>query len=112
MSKISFSGKSVNINGKQIKCIHEVVEAFELKNVLIVLLDPDADMGKTTQYRNLIAYSLAGHQLWEAELPTPNNSDVYWKVSKEYPLVACSYSSHECEIDLLTGKISKTDFYK
>ncbi len=112
MSRITYSGNILTIDATDVQCKQEIVEAFEVNGVVVVFLDPDADMGKTMQYRNLIAYRLTGQKIWEAELPTQKLSDVYWKLSSKKPLKAYSFSSYECEIDMLTGKIITSSFYK
>ncbi|MBJ7277292.1 MULTISPECIES: hypothetical protein [Marinobacter] len=110
MTSISFSGSIINIDGKSVQLSHDIVEAYELYGVIVVLLDPDSDMGTVAQFRNLIGLKMNGHMLWEAELPTNKKSDVYWKISQKNPLKACSFSSFECEIDSNNGKIIKKIF--
>jgi len=112
MSRISHSGNTLKINGKEVRFDHEITEVFEVRDMVIVFLNPDADTGETEQYRNLIAVAASGQKLWKAELPTSKASDVYWKVSSKDPLVAYSFSSYECEIDLATGKVLTLSFYK
>ncbi len=112
MSQISYSGTVLGINGKSIVVSHEISEAFEVQGIIIVFLDPDADLGKGGQYQNLIAYDSNGVELWKAELPTSKASDVYWKIANKSPLTVYSYSSYECVIDASTGKILKKEFYK
>ena len=112
MTKISFSGTILKINGKEVALPYHIVEAFILKGIIVVFLDPDANMGKSGQYRNLIAYDPSGQKMWEAQLPTSKPSDVYWKLAKKEPLIVYSYSSYECEIDLINGRILRSEFYK
>ncbi len=112
MSHVTYSGNVLTIDGTNVQCAYEIIDAFEANGVVIVFLDPDANMGNTMQYRNLIAYGLSGKKLWEAELPTKKISDVYWKLANREPLKVYSFSSHECEIDPVTGKILNSNFYK
>jgi hypothetical protein len=112
VSSIKYLGSSLTIDNVEIQCTHEVLNAFETNGVIVVFLDPDADMGKESQYRNLVAYKLSGEKLWEAELPTEKKSDVYWKLLSEKPLKVYSFSSYECEIDSATGKVLTSNFYK
>lgn len=112
MSYISYSGTVLKVGGKVITLPYKILEAFESEQVIVVFLDPDANLGKTGQYGNLIAYDTSGTKKWEAELPTTKISDVYWKIVNKTPLVAYSFSSYECEIDISTGKILKKNFYK
>jgi hypothetical protein len=102
----------VIFDGKAITMDHPIREAFAVDRVIIVLLDPDADLGRQEQYRNLLAVNVDGEILWRADLPTDRRSDVYWRIASKSPLVASSFSSYDCEIDLRTGKIDRTDFYK
>ncbi|GAB3036707.1 hypothetical protein [Bowmanella dokdonensis] len=112
MSQISYSGTILKVNGNPVMLPHEILEAFDVQGVIIVFLDPDAELGSGGQYRNLIGYSSNGTKLWEAELPTTKKSDVYWKIAKRVPLTVYSFSSYECELDISTGKILRKDFYK
>ncbi|HAK59544.1 MAG TPA: hypothetical protein DCO77_04065 [Nitrospiraceae bacterium] len=112
MIELTFSGTSLKIDTEEIVLPYSVVDAFVSKGIIVVLLDPDANLEKDKQYKNLLAYDPSGKKMWEAELPTPKPSDVYWKIVKKDPLVAYSFSSYECEIDLCSGKIIRSDFYK
>ena len=112
MSGISYSGADLKIDNKLITMPYKILEVFKSGEVIVVFLDPDANLGKTGQYRNLLAYDANATKKWEAELPTSKISDVYWKIVNKTPLVAYSFSSYECEIDISTGKILKKSFYK
>jgi hypothetical protein len=113
MSKVSFKGNIVTIEGKEIPCEHTIEDALESKDVVVVFLDPDAEMGKPGKYQNIIGFDSTGKQLWKAELPPSEmQGDTYYKIAKRKPLVAYSCSSYECELDLLTGKIVGFDYFK
>lgn len=112
MSHVRYYDNIVNIGSKSVRLPHKVLDAFESQGIIIIFLDPDANLGKTGQYHNLIGYDFHGTKQWEAELPTANKSDVYWKLSNKNPLIVYSFSSYECEIETLTGKILKKIFYK
>ncbi|QPJ63677.1 MAG: hypothetical protein G3M70_02010 [Candidatus Nitronauta litoralis] len=83
-------------------------------------MDPNENLGKEEQFKNLFGYNLEGKQLWVAELPTSKKADVYYKIKKKrntlspwtFSLIAYSFCSYECEIDIKTGKIIKSVFYK
>ena len=112
MIQLIFSGTILEINGIEVVLPYPIIDAFVSLGIVVVLLDPDSNMGKSGQYRNLIAYDTSGQKMWEAELPTSKPSDVYWKIAKKEPLIAYSFSSYECEIDVTTGKILRSEFYR
>lgn len=112
MTRVSFAGNRLTIDGASISMDHPIREAFAVDNAVVVLLDPDADLGLQDQYRNLIAVTTNGSVLWRAELPTERRSDVYWRIASKSPLVASSFSSYDCEIDVHTGTINRANFYK
>ncbi|MFC1560735.1 hypothetical protein ACFL3W_02210 [Pseudomonadota bacterium] len=113
MTRIEFSGNRLTINSVSlIDLLYPIKDAFELSGVIVVFLDPDANLGKAEQYRNLLGFDQQGKKLWEAELPTSKSSDVYWRIKKKSPLIVSSFSSYECWIDESTGKIKFSEFYK
>jgi hypothetical protein len=113
MSLIEINGKQLIINSTHVvDFLFPIKDAFFSKNIVIVFLDPDANLGSTGQYKNLLGYDCQGEKLWEAELPTANSSDVYWRIKQRMPLVVSSFSSYECIIDESTGEIVSSDFYK
>jgi hypothetical protein len=112
MTQAVFTGATLKVNGVNVVLPYPAIDGFMSRGIIVVLLDPDANMGKTGQYRNLLAYDATGEKLWEADLPTSKPSDVYWKIVNREPLIVYSFSSYECEIDLATGVIVRCDFYK
>lgn len=112
MSQINYSDNVLKIDDTTVVFPYEIYEVFESHQAVIVFLNPDANLGTEEQYKNLIAYNLNGVKLWEAELPTTKKSDVYWKIASKTPLIAYSFSSYACEIDIATGRILKKVFYK
>ncbi|MFC1748567.1 hypothetical protein ACFL2V_07140 [Pseudomonadota bacterium] len=112
MTNISYSKNSVTIAGVTITLEHVVLIAFELKGKVIVLFDPDEYIPKFGQFNNFIALDLEGAKMWEAELPTTETGDCYFKVSSREPLIVNSYKSYVCEIDSDTGKIISKNFTK
>jgi hypothetical protein len=109
---LSFSSNTLYINGCPIKLDYPISEAFELGDVIIVLLDSDAYAEKFGQFQNLIALNEIGELLWKAELPTAQSGDRYYKIAKQSPLIVYSIYSEECEIDPATGKIKTKTFFK
>lgn len=89
-----------------------VLIAFELMGKVIVLFDPDEYIPKVGQFNNLIALDINGNKLWEAELPTTETGDCYFKILSNSPIKAKSFKSYNCEIDVDTGKIISKEFTK
>jgi hypothetical protein len=112
MNRIEASGNHLKIDSVHVEFLHPIQEAFLLKSIVIVFLDPDSNLGRDGQYKNLLAFNMKGEKLWEAELPTSKTSDVYWRIKRKSPLVVSSFSSYECIIDENTGKIVSSEFYK
>ena len=113
MSKIEVFGRQLKIDSTYVvEFLYPIKEAFFSENTVIVFLDPDANLGKTRQYKNLLGYDCQGKKIWEAELPTSKSSDVYWRIKQRVPLVVSSFSSYECNIDESTGEIVSSEFYK
>lgn len=113
MKQISFNEASLRMPcGGDVDCGGLIKEAFVLSDVIVVLLDPDENLGRDGQYKNLKGYNMTGNCIWKAELPTEKTSDVYWKIKSEDPLVASSFSSYNCQINELTGRIVEREYYK
>jgi hypothetical protein len=117
---ISFQGKSLEIDGNAIAMPWPVLDALEQGDKVFVLFDPDSylldpnykKMRKqgAPAIRNLIALTKTGVILWEAEMPDP--ADYYYRIESRKPLVALSFSSYRCEIDLQSGRITGKQFLK
>lgn len=112
MTRVIFAGNTLTVDDKSVTMEFAIREAFEIDHVIVVLLDPDADLGTQSQYKNLIGLNANGEILWHADLPTVRQSDVYWRIASRSPLIASSFSSYDCEIDVRTGKVIRADFYK
>ena len=113
MKHIHTSDKSLLIDNKyEVDFAYPIRDAVDLENVIVVLLDPNANLGASGQFKNLLAFDRTGVRKWVAELPTRDSSDVYWKIHSATPLIVYSFSSHECEIDKMTGRIKHSEFYK
>lgn len=117
---INFSGKSVFIDEVEVKVPWSILSATVFGDKVIVLLDPGSyllDPGYKSIRReggsalkNLFALNFLGVKLWEADFP--ESTDYYYKISSFSPLVAYSFSSYRCEIDLSDGSIKKKEFLK
>ncbi len=112
MTDINYSKDTVTISGLTIQFNYIVMMAFEVMGKVIVLFDPDELIPKFGQFNNLIAIDMHGIKLWEAELPTSDTGDCYYKISSKSPLRAISYKSYICEIDLNSGRIISKSFTK
>lgn len=112
MISVEIDGRILTVEGQAVAMPHKVQEAFALGDKVIVLLDPDADLGKSGQYRNLMALDSAGAVVWLAELPTDRDSDVFTRIASREPLIADTFSSYECDIDLQTGQLLAKRFFK
>ncbi|ORU90027.1 MAG: hypothetical protein A6F71_03425 [Cycloclasticus sp. symbiont of Poecilosclerida sp. M] len=113
MIRVEFSENKLTINSTCVVDLpYPIKDAFALSGVVVVFLDPNANLGKSDQYRNLLGFDRQGNKLWEAELPTSKTSDVYWRIKQKTPLVVSSFSSYECQVDELNGKVITTEFYK
>lgn len=112
MSDLKYSCNVITFKGQNITLKYDVLDAYEIKDTLIVLLNPDSFIGKEKGVKNLIAFNSNIEKIWEAEFPQTIKPDYYWKISSRFPLVVKSFSSSDCEIDLNNGKVLKSIFYK
>ena len=112
MTIVSFSENNVVIDGAVIPLQYDVMDAFQLKGMVVVLFDPDSFIPKFGQFKNLIAIDSIGNLLWEAQLPTSESGDCYYKLISKEPLKALSFKSYSCEINLSDGSVSSKDFTK
>lgn len=117
---IAFHNKDLVIDGTTYLMPWQILDIAEHENKVFVLFDPDEYLldpnykkmrrQGAPAIRNFIALNRSGSQLWEAEFP--ENVDYYYKIVSDKPLIANSFSSYRCEIDINTGKIIKREFYK
>jgi hypothetical protein len=105
-------GETVLSDGRRFDFEHPVQEAWWWEDLLIVLFDPDAHSERFGQFPNLVAVDVNGTRRWVAELPTTTTGDRYYRIASREPLVAYALSSHDCEIDLRTGRIVRREFTK
>jgi outer membrane protein assembly factor BamB len=94
-----------------------VESAFAADGKVIVLYDADVYwQGFGTfqfgQFENLVALDPDGKKIWTAELPTNYPGDCYYEMRPGRPLVAYSWQSYICKIDIDTGKIVDREFTK
>jgi hypothetical protein len=118
---ISFSGAELRF-GSGASQIFEwpIREAAEGIDKILVLLDPDVYLIDPTYkqnrskgapaLRNLIALDNQGRTVWKAEMPEA--ADYYYRFVSVSPLVVDSFSSYRCEIDILSGRIVRKQFFK
>lgn len=116
MNRIKFSAKRLTIDSKyNIDFPHRIKEAFETKNIVIVMLEPDANLlrlGAKGFMRNILGFDLKGNKLWEAELPkappkepSTTGRDYYWCIRQREPLIATSASGYNSKINEATGRV-------
>ena len=117
---VKFYAKNLIINGIPIKQQWDILDAFEVNEKIIVLFNPDSylcDPAYREQRRaghpankNLIALSVTGKKIWEADFPT--DTDYYYQINSRFPFCVASFSSYDCTIDIETGKILSKVFFK
>lgn len=109
---VTFSGAMLRIGDTTLSMPCDVKEAFVLGDKVIVLLDPDACLGGSEPFRNLLALNFSGNRVWTAELPTDKPTDVFTRIVSRAPLRADSFSSFECSIDPSNGRLLAAGFFK
>lgn len=107
---IEIENRTVRFDGREISLDYPVYDARLVGEMLLVLFRPDSRKGG--QFRNLVAFDLAGRELWTAELPTSSGVDAYYEIISDRPIIADSYCSYRCTIDERSGRITKKEFYK
>lgn len=120
MTSITYQGSTLTIDAKSFMMSYDIRDAFAIEDKVIVLIDPSSYLSDPTYSKerrrgvnpfiNLLALSADGSLLWEAEFP--EKVDYYYKITSRTPLIANSFSSFRCEIDVDTGKIKSREFYK
>lgn len=99
---------------------YPVRQAVRIGDKVVVLLDPDAYLSDpeygperrrgVDAIRNLRAYSETGQLAWEAEMPEA--CDYYYRLTSSQPLKALTFSSYECTLDPVSGRITARTFLK
>lgn len=110
--EIVFAGRVLPIGGRQVELDYPVQGAWTTGAVIVVLFDPDASRLTYGQFPNLVALRTDGTRAWTAELPTTTTGDCYYYVASINPLIAYSFSSFQCEIDIGTGRVINRTFTK
>jgi hypothetical protein len=109
---IIFSANRILLSGSVIELDYPILEVYQLADRILVLYDPDTYNLAFGQFKNLLCLNLKGGKLWEAELPTTQSGDCYYKIKSVNPLIAYSINSYICEIDIVSGKILNKEFIK
>ena len=105
------SGSIVHSQGV-IPVEHPVLDAREIKGVIIVVFDYMA-FPRGAPARNLFGYSATnGELLWRAPDIGQGSVDAYTNVQSEAPLVVGNFAGFACGIDLNTGNVISTVFTK
>lgn len=97
-------------SGYKFKAEHSVLEKAELSDLVLVIYDY-MEYPQNQPCQNLIAYSKNGNRVWVAESPG-NKTSAYYSFSSTSPLVVNSYCSNACSIDISSGKLLNTEFFK
>ena len=110
---ISYQENNLEINGEVLVLDYPIKKILQVKEFILVLLDPDLYTLKFGQFPNLKCYCFNGDFLWTADLPTHYTGDSYYNFFLEDgKLIALSTRSFSCEIQIQTGKILNSEFYK
>ncbi|AVV80770.1 hypothetical protein LEP1GSC161_2026 [Leptospira santarosai str. CBC1416] len=112
MNSLHFIGKNITFGKLRLELPYQIGDAFEIDGIIVILFDADDNLVLTHNNENLIAYDIKGNFLWAAEYPQISKEDYYYKIQSKKPLIAYSYSSYQCEIDIKTGKIISSEFFK
>lgn len=114
-TSLSFEGKKLETNtfSKELDYPIQDVVYLEKNQNYIVLYDRDSNIRKWGQFPNIICLNNKGDKFWTVELPTTDTGDSYYQMEfKDGKLIADSWKSFSCEIDVITGKIINSVFYK
>ena len=113
MSRVEYSGNVVQMNGESVTFEHDVKDAFEYENLIIVLLNPPTDVDNR---RNVHAISPTCERAWRIETPTTKDvtgAVVYTSVYiDDGSLIARTWGGDEYTVDPETGKIDYRRFVK
>jgi hypothetical protein len=109
---MAFCGNEISFRGQTWIVEFPVRDVRLVGDKIIVLYDPGAGLGHCGQFRNLIALNLKSERVWVAQHPTNQSNDCYYKIVTTEPLTVYSTASFACEIDLATGRLKRTEFFK
>lgn len=110
--RVTFLERELFIEGIRYEMQFPIDDAFEQGGSVVVLFDPDSPVESYRPFHNLVSVDSEGRVRWEAELPTSNPGDRYYKISSREPLIAYSTQSYDCVIDPSTGRILSKEFTK
>jgi hypothetical protein len=109
---ISFVARELHLDGTTHILEFPIEEAFEQGSLVIVFFAPDSDPKRFGQFHNVIAVDRRGWKVWEADLPTSNTGDRYYKIATRDPLTLYSTQSYDVVVDSATGRIIEKTFTK
>lgn len=112
-TELSFTADKVTVQGESWKAPAAILEAVQLENMIVLLLDWEA-LGKDTagQVYNLRAYSVTGQELWVAEHPTNATNDCYTTINSIVPFEVYNFAGFICVINLANGRLIRSVFTK
>jgi hypothetical protein len=103
---ISYQKNKLEINGQFFVLDYPIKKVLQIKDFVVVLLDPDSYTLKFGQFPNLRCYDAGGSFRWTAELPTNYSGEHYYDIYIENEkIMANSFSFSNCEIDISSGNI-------
>jgi outer membrane protein assembly factor BamB len=114
-SNFSFEDKVITTEkfSKELDYPIQSIVYLENKQNFIVLYDMDSNIRKWGQFPNIICLNSKGEKIWTVELPTTSTGDSYCQMELEDgKLIADSWRSYSCEIDVNTGRIINKLFFK
>jgi len=109
---ITFVERELRIDGQPHILAFPIDEAFQHGSLVVVVFAPDSDPKKFGQFHNVIAVDCEGNKVWEADLPTSNTGDRYYRVANREPLTLNSTQSFDVVLDPATGRIIEKVFTK
>jgi hypothetical protein len=109
---VRFIERELFVDGRRHELPYPIDDAVEYEEIVVILFDPDSATEDYGPFHNLIAIDSSGRTMWEADLPTSNPGDRYYKISSKEPFVVYSTESYDCVIDLSTGHIINRTFTK
>ena len=109
---VRFIERDLFIDDNRYELPYPIDDSIEYIDLVIVLFSPDSAPKNYGQFHNLVALDRSGQLQWEAQLPTSNTGDRYYKIASKEPLVVYSTQSYDCTISPQTGGILAKVFTK
>jgi hypothetical protein len=109
---VRFIERELFIDESRYELPYPIDDSIEYEDLVVVLFSPDGAPKNYGQFHNLVGLDRSGQPQWEAQLPTSNTGDRYYKIVSKDPLVAYSTQSYDCTISLETGSILAKVFTK